>query len=387
MKKTEIDWTKNQSTAIDLLRFPLAIAVIFIHMNPLTFSLPEADFPMLSGRGVLNVIGITMSHVLTRIAVPTFFMISGYLFFYNFRNFTWKGYKNKMRSRIKTLIIPYIAWNILTFGIVILMQIRQVLLCRNSWQSVLAYIQENSLNIFLNCKVFDNTENLLGWAIYNTGPIDLPLWFLRDLIVVSILTPLIYWFVKKTKVWGVLVLLAAYLTRIWVLTPGFSIRACFFFTLGAYFAINGKNLIKFARRYSIIFVSISAVVFPICVYFDGMMTITGGNILQFYIVPTVFVALAVASVSVERYNIKASPLLVKSCFFIYASHAAPIFILWSPINFASGIIHHIIPGSSGLEEMVCYMAAPFLAAVICVSLYYALSRYIPKASAPLTAGR
>jgi len=280
MKHPEIDWRSNQSTTIDLLRFPLAIAVIFIHMCPATTVLLEADFPLLSGRGIYNVTGIIMSHVFTHIAVPTFFLISGFLFFLNFRKLTWDGYKRKMRSRTKTLIIPYIAWNILAFGLFILKEIGRVLIKGKSWQEVWNYIQEcGGWHIFLDSNVWGTTrENILGWPAYRTGPIDLPLWFLRDLIVVSILAPLIYWFVKKTNVWGVLLLFAAYVTRIWILTPGFSITAFFYFTLGAYFAINGKNMVVFARHYCFVFIPVSLLLFFASVVFDGPYTITGDNI-------------------------------------------------------------------------------------------------------------
>lgn len=68
------------SNTIDVLRFPLAIAVIFIHMNPNVVNLIDADFSLFSNKGLFNLLGITLSHVLTSIAVPCFFFISGLLF-------------------------------------------------------------------------------------------------------------------------------------------------------------------------------------------------------------------------------------------------------------------------------------------------------------------
>ncbi len=43
-----------------------------------------------------------------QIAVPGFFMISGYLFY---RNFCWKKLGSKWKSRIRSVLIPYIVWN------------------------------------------------------------------------------------------------------------------------------------------------------------------------------------------------------------------------------------------------------------------------------------
>ena len=44
----------------------------------------EHRFTANPGHGIYNVTGILFSHVLTHIAVPTFYFISGFLFFINF---------------------------------------------------------------------------------------------------------------------------------------------------------------------------------------------------------------------------------------------------------------------------------------------------------------
>lgn len=374
MKHSNTDWVKNQSTAIDLLRFPLAIAVIFIHMNPETINLTEADFPLMSGRGVYNVVGIAMSHVVTRIAVPTFFLISGLLFFINFRQWSWDGYKSKMRSRMKTLVLPYILWNILAFGIIVALKIGGVLVKGKAWEGVLAYIQEHDWHIFIDSSVWGLSRvNILGWPSYSTGPFNLPLWFLRDLIVVSILSPVIYWVIKKTGFWAVLVLFMAYVTRIWILLPGFGITAFFYFTLGAYFAIKGKNVVLFARKFSMMTIPVSCLLMIVCIIYDGPLTVVGNNLMPFYVVTTVFVAFAVASYLVEKYGMKPNKVFVKSCFFVYAAHT-----VGSPMALSEFILHNIIPGASGIEDLICYILTPFCTAAVCVSVYYILSRYVPK---------
>lgn len=377
---SNIDWAQNQSTAIDLLRFPLAIAVIFIHMNPVTASLPDADFPILSGHGIYNIVSITLSHVLTQIAVPTFFLISGFLFFANFRKWSYIGYKNKMRSRIKTLVIPYILWNILAVGFVIIQKIAGVLIYGNAWKGVLDYIQKQNWHIFIDYQAWGLSQvNILGWPAYSTGPFNVPLWFVRDLIVVCVLAPAIYLIIKKTGLWGIFILFAAYLTRIWTIIPGFSITAIFYFALGAYFAVNGKNIVLFARKYCMITIPVSFLFFIACVIFDGRSTVVGYYLMPFYIVTAVFVAFYLASYLVEKKNMKPKALLVKSCFFVFAAHT-----VGSPMSLSQSIIHKIIPGTSGLEDGICYLLTPFCAAAICVMIYYVLSRYAPRVTTLLT---
>ena len=137
-QKPLTDPIKVQSEAIDLLRFPLAIMVLFIHMNPSVINLLDADFSLFSGYGIYNVIGILLSHVLTHIAVPTFFFISGFLFFVNFMEWSWDGYKKKMKSRVKTLLIPYMLWNAIPFLILVLAMVAGVVIKGNPNEEVLS---------------------------------------------------------------------------------------------------------------------------------------------------------------------------------------------------------------------------------------------------------
>ena len=376
------NWYQLQSSTIDLLRFPLALAVIFIHLNPQTISIPEASFPILSGDGIYNIFAISISNVLALTAVPTFFFISGFLFFCNFPIFTWAGYKKKIKSRIKTLIIPYFVWNTIVFSLIIISQIIKIITRNESWNILLEYIRDTGWHIFYDCHIFMIPEmNLLGMPFYMTGPIDAPLWFLRDLIIVVIFSPLIYYFLKYTSFFGILFLFTAYITRIWISLPGFSITAFFFFSLGAYFALHNKNIIIFSRRYGKIYSFISIVLFLSCVWYNGKNTTIGSNIIPIYTVSTIFLLFNITSIIVEKYRLKANPILLKSCFFVYASHAVYI------LSLTSTSIHHIIYGNDGIDKIICYILTPFITAGICVFIYYILTKYFPKIALPLTGFR
>lgn len=179
------------SSTIDLLRFPLAIMVIFIHMNPQVINLIDADFNLFSGRGIYNMTQIVGSHVLSHIAVPTFYLISGFLFFnYNFNKWSWNTYRRKIKARIRTLFIPYIMWNLLPFLLLLLTMLGGVILYDKPAEGITQLIKEKSWHIFYDCNEWGTTRvNWLGEHLRMTGPYDLPLWFLRDLIVVTLLTP------------------------------------------------------------------------------------------------------------------------------------------------------------------------------------------------------
>ncbi len=241
--------TQLQSSTIDLLRFPLAIMVIFIHMNPKVINFLEADFNLISGHGIYNLIGIVCSHTLTSIAVPTFFLISGFLFFVNFPKWSWEGYRSKLKSRLKTLVIPYFLWNAIPFILIVISMLAGILLKGNSTDGVYTFITEKSWHIFYDCHEWGTTRiNWLGENLRMTGPLDLPLWFLRDLIIVTILTPVIYYAVTRLRLFIVGILFIANISRTWTLLPGFHITAFFYFTTGAYFALNNINIIHFSNK-------------------------------------------------------------------------------------------------------------------------------------------
>ena len=100
------------SKAINLLRFPLACLIVIKH-----YYTPDISADIFGGE-VYNFIGVFVTNVFTAVPVPLFMMISGYLYFNKCNlseGFGREVYINKTRSRIKSLLIPYLIWNLLVF--------------------------------------------------------------------------------------------------------------------------------------------------------------------------------------------------------------------------------------------------------------------------------
>jgi len=89
---------------IALLRFPLIIGVAFIHVDGTTIDIVAASVGMDQSGYFSQLIRNFISQGLARIAVPLFFMMSGYLFFLDFE-WSLDKYKRKIRNRISTLLI------------------------------------------------------------------------------------------------------------------------------------------------------------------------------------------------------------------------------------------------------------------------------------------
>ena len=374
-----IDSVKLQSTTIDLLRFPLAIMVVFIHMNPSTINLIDADFSLISGRGIYNATGILLSHVLTHIAVPTFYFISGLLFFINFQKWSWEGYKKKLNSRIKTLFIPYLLWNAVPFLLVVLAMLAVAVIKGNSIEGFQTFITEKNWRIFYDCNEWGTTRiNWLGENLRMTGPYDLPLWFLRDLIVVTILTPIIYYAIKKLGLFIICILFVAYISRIWIQLPGFHITAFFYFSTGVYFALNKINIIQFVDKYKLLFIPICIILLVALVIYDGTSKVIGQNIYPLFVCTGVFSVFYFASRCITKYNIKPNKTLVSSCFFIYAIHGVGFPLIGSPLMLTRRVLHYVIPGKTGFEEGFCYLITPIATAFLCIIILMLARRLFPK---------
>lgn len=151
---------------------------------------------------------------------PIYFGLAGYLFFQNIESDVIPKYKSKLKKRVISLMVPYILWNILAFGL-------YLLLVHNDVKS---YLVDNFQNLYASRNVID--------LIFHV-PVDEHLWFVQDLIVVSIISlPLFY--LMNNKKWYVLLCLII-LAMIVHQTKLASIAS---FAVGNYIGINHKELLQ-----------------------------------------------------------------------------------------------------------------------------------------------
>lgn len=285
------------------------------------------------------------------------------------------------------MFIPYVLWNILPWLIVLIIK---YLKCINneSFVSLYDFIESYNWNILYNATHWgEDRINWLGETLGMSGPYNLPLWYLRDLIFMTILTPVIYALLKYMKILVLLFLMLAYVSRIWPIIPGFHITACFFFSMGAYFSLNNINVIEFVGRYKLFVIPISMMLLMATIVYDGTNTIIGQNIYPFFIIITTFAAFYLSAEIVRKFNIKPNRFLVSSCFFIYACHTVTFPLLGSPIAISKHILHKIIPGNSIIEDIITYLSAPFMVAFMCIVLLLICKRYIPNVVKYFIGGR
>ncbi len=103
---------------IEYLRFICIGAVVLLH----AVGAPVEGRDIISWRyGIYDIIRIFFSEGICRVAVPTLFLISGFLFFTRLEKWSADIWANKLKRRAKTLILPYFIWNLLSIVFSLLM--------------------------------------------------------------------------------------------------------------------------------------------------------------------------------------------------------------------------------------------------------------------------
>ena len=221
-------------------------------------------------------------------------------------------------------------------------------------------------------------------AIYPpSGPILIPLWFLRDLIVVVILTPIIYYLIKQFRHWTILLLCCCYITGIWPYIHGLSTTAIFFFSFGAYFSIHDKNMIYEAYCHRNLLYILCIPLLLLTFFFDGYNTNIGQYIYPFYVIIGVLVAVILATKLTMENKMEYSKRMSKMTFFVYAAHGV------FGLNLAGMLLRHLVPmyNTNWIAMIVFYILKPVLTIIICCIVYKIMKKNYPKMLECLTGNR
>ena len=307
----------SQFDIINALRLPLIVLVTYAH----SYGGVMEGFSVLGSEwDTYEVLKILMSQTLVKVAMPMFFAMSGYLFFANVEQFNKEIYWQKIGRRIKTLLIPYIIWNVL-------MAVKLKTFC---------------LSFF--------------WT-----PANMPLWFLRDLMIVSLLTPIIYIGVKELRWWIFVILLPVYFTGIWAIQPGLNPYAICFFTLGAYLSIQKTNLVeaclkleKTAYLLSILLALAMILTYPTIAYSILMLC---------FRVVSVVAVFCLAYRFLSRTTKRIPKTACDASYFIYLAHYVFFFSFIDTTFFS-------LFGTSTSSLCIHYLLCPLLKAAILMAIYY-----------------
>lgn len=202
------------------MTFILSILVVMIHgYNIDLFISPGTGGAFFA---FVNRVESLVSAAIPTVAVPGFFIISAYLFY---RGAAWQMIPGKMMRRVGSVLVPYIAWNTLYYAAFCIAGMFPVL-----W----GFIGREGVAFTIG-----------GWADailhFTYNPV---LWYLKQLIILIALAPLLYGILSRF--WPGLVCMLALLMVIsrGIITPILNLDALLYYCVGAFLAMHGKRFVE-----------------------------------------------------------------------------------------------------------------------------------------------
>jgi surface polysaccharide O-acyltransferase-like enzyme len=353
----------EQSLRLNLLRFPLIVGVIFIHICGTTVGVPGSALIVDQHNFITDFIENIISQGIARTAVPLFFLMSGYLFFFGLE-WSKKNYLEKVKSRIKTLLVPFLFWNIVTLFLIALAQ--EIPATRGYFSGRNALITS-----------FDGFDYLC--AIFGIGraPISYQFWFIRDLMLLVLLTPIIHQLNRKLPFPYLISLFVLWFLNIGQLAIP-SMEATLYFSIGCFLGFHNKSLFLFDRFGKRIVVAYAAILIS-GVMFNSSEIYPYMQKLGIFL--GVFSLLYATKFVADSRALKQAILwLASASFFVFATHE-PLLTVIKKLTDKSSLSQ--LPGAL----LALYFLVPVVTITFSIFAYRCLSRISPKFSGIITGGR
>lgn len=336
--------SKYLSHKITILYTLLIVMVLYIHSYYKEGELyPAVDFIQhFWGWGICSV------------ANCLFFAISGYLFARNLTHI--RQIWSKQKKRFRTLIMPYLLWNLIFV----------------LWYVVLEHLP--GVNGFNNSgslanDIFSKPVGQMLYALF-LAPAAFQMWFLRDLIFMVALTPLLWWLARKN--WIICVLIAAIIIPWW--------GWLMFYWLGIIAAVRHWDIENYPRHVGLFAVS-AAIVLAYAVYlgikkefipYAGTLI----SVLGLYVVWYLYDLIARGRCSADH-GIWAY--ICGFSFFVYCFHE-PAFNILKKLSL-------ILLGNSQVTVLLLYFINPWIMLIISILVARFIYTIYPPLYKFLTGGR
>lgn len=367
------------SLALDYLRFPLALIVVLVHViniDDVGVYISGCRGGMITDGSSLYFIRHIINGFIRGISVPIYLFISGFVFFKGVDEYSIGVYKRKVHNRIHSLLIPYLIWNLLELLIVIFIHSTSL-----DAYSASSYDLDLSLKNILSCFWVYNGQLIdSGVAAVQANtlfPLNTPLWFLRDLFCVTLISPLIYFVIKRLRFGVILSLFVLWILPIFDSIPLLNqfVLVLFFFSIGAYMAIHKVDVADVFNRFRGV---------SVCIYCGcSILSVTMSNVIisnllkSLSIIGALFVLYNLALRKVQSATYKTSTFLSTSSMFIYLAHSLICMRFYK-------ITLLIIEPNSNAGFFMCLVITYVVVITSLLFLYYMMRRYTPRFATILT---
>lgn len=349
VKSETFFWKKKE-----FISFMLSILVFFIHSY---FSQNYVSGSFISV--VNHKVSYFFSRSITQFAVPMFFMLSGISFFKDYSN---KKYLTKIKSRVYTLVIPYLLWN----TVWMLWDI----LCSYSFIAEFSAISEPYPLTLVSI--------LKGVFFYGCNT---PFWFIFDIIIFSLAAPLLFVFIRNKYLGITTVICLSIVSLFEIYIPAdvfYYPMSVVFYLIGA---IVGYHFFDFASKKSSKSMQITSAVL-LSAYILVKNIVPQELHISNYLIETIVYTFAsfalwnVADIFIERIKPRA---IYRRSFAIYAMHLNVAIIILKVLSFFT-------PQNEWLE-IPKFVIMIILTLVIINGVCTFLERFMPGVYAIFLGGR
>lgn len=320
----------------------MSILVVFIHANNLAYYNFNGN-----DNTVVHVLVKVFAGILGGLAVPFFFMLSAYWLFRIEKDEKKEiiTLNKRLKRKGKTVIIPYICWN--TLGMCFYMLVTRIPFISNLMNSgsVIEISVENIVKgVFLHSFYF-------------------PFWYLKDLIVLFALSPVIFFVIKKKAIAIVSIFIIGGISILEIKLPIFQTESLLFFLIGGYLSVYQRGWFERINSgrggYTFLWVICSVIRY----FGDGTI------VKMIFIISPILMWKALDTLLVkvmERYELS---WFVKQSFFIYAVHVIPV-----------TCVGHILAKVNGSNcgAAINYMLAPIITIGIIYIIAKIMNRYFRR---------
>ena len=226
---------EETSRRITSLRFLLICFVVFIHNN----YTGENEVQFVENQfGVY--IQLLISKGIAQCAVPLFFLFSAYL-----QGKKDDEYKVLLKKKSLSLFIPFVLWTVIY--VFYFVGLKLIVL------SVAPQYIKNPDDTAVDWSAMDWIVKIFGNKLKENGVDEYPyfcgqFWFVRDLIILVILSPLLKFCIRKVPLGFLSLLTILYISQIQIYIV--AEQAIFFYCLGLYWAMYDYNLFEKIEKIS-----------------------------------------------------------------------------------------------------------------------------------------
>ena len=282
--------------------------------------------------------------------MPIFFFLSGFLFY---KSFAPAQYPDKMKNRMHTLIIPYLAWNIFWMMVMAIIEVLP---------AVSTHI--NSMTRFtLNV---DSVFRGVFLCLYNPS-----FWFMAQIILYAFASPMLYYMLKNRYAGGVLILILFIIYACNQKVPVIRMDGFTWYVMGAYLAMHCFEIINYQVSKEKAIAAFAILIMSAVIY-DFIPKITAVNCI-FTAIQLVFLWDTIDLM--KNVNVK---WWTKIHFYIYGLHQ----ITQLCIN---RVICMVLPKSQFV--LINFFGGAFLTVVVCIVSAYILKRWMKPIWAIANGGR